>query len=204
MAGRFIVFEGIDGSGKSTAIRSVAKHLAASGTVWQTREETETPYGALVRQSIQEKAPALSTAFLFLADRAQHIPEIRRHLEQGDVLCDRFAHSTLAYQSVTLAGDFDEPIEMLRDWHRPLDLWPDHVLLLDLPADVAVARAQGRGATTPYEKVAFLEQVREAYLKLAQVESERFTIIDATQPAEDVAAACIDALRLLSASSASP
>lgn len=195
MAGRFITFEGIDGSGKSTAIAAVEAHLAGSGpTVWRTREETETPYGEVVRHAIQTKAPALTTAFLFLADRAQHIPEIRQHLESGDVVCDRFAHSTLAYQSVTLAEQFEEPLEMLRDWHRPLDLWPDHVLLLDLPADVAVARAEGRGATTPYEKVAFLEEVREAYLKLAQVEAERFTIIDATQPPAAVAADCIAAL----------
>ena len=191
MAGRFIVFKGIDGSGKSTAIRGVAQAL---GDPWCTREETDTPYGALVRQSIAEKAPPLATAFLFLADRAQHVPEIRAQLEDGDVLCDRFAHSTLAYQSVTLDGVLEDPTETLRDWHRCLDLWPDHVLLLDLPADVAVARAQGRGDTTPYEKVAFLEQVRNAYLALAEVESERFTLIDATQAPEAVVADCLAAL----------
>lgn len=187
--GRFIVFEGIDGSGKSTALQAVA---AAMPDAWVTREETDTTYGEAVRQAIQARAPALTTAFLFMADRAQHVPEIKAQLEKGDVLCDRFAHSTLAYQSVALA--MDQPLEFLRDLHRPLDLWPDHVLLFDLPADVAVGRAESRGATTPYEKVAFLEEVRAAYLGLAQAEPQRFTIIDATQSPEQVAADCLAAL----------
>ncbi|MGB1586139.1 MAG: dTMP kinase [Thermoplasmatota archaeon] len=187
--GRFIVFEGIDGSGKSTALQAVA---AAMPDAWVTREETDTTYGEAVRQAIQARAPALTTAFLFLADRAQHVPQIKAHLEKGDVLCDRFAHSTLAYQSVALG--MDQPLEFLRDLHRPLDLWPDHVLLFDLPADVAVGRAESRGATTPYEKVAFLEEVRTAYLGLAQAEPQRFTIIDATQSPEQVAADCLAAL----------
>lgn len=187
--GRFIVFEGIDGSGKSTALQAVAKSMPAA---WVTREETDTPYGEAVRAAIQARAPPLTTAFLFLADRAQHVPEIQKHLEAGDVLCDRFAHSTLAYQSVAL--EMEDPMEFLRDLHRPLDLWPDHVLLFDLPAEVAVGRAESRGATTPYEKVAFLEQVRAAYLGLAQVEPERFTLIDAAQSPEQVAADCLAAL----------
>ncbi len=195
--GRFIVFEGIDGSGKSTALRRVAGALHESGRdVVTTREETETWRGEAVRRAIAEKANPWTTLHLFLADRAAHVPEIQGHLEDGQtVLCDRFLHSTLAYQSVTLADALHDPIAHLRDLHRPWCPDPDHVVLLDLDPEVAVGRAEDRGATTPYEKVEFLAQVRAAYLDLA--EQDGFAVIDAAQSPERVAAdalAAVDAV----------
>lgn len=195
---RFITFEGIDGSGKTTAMAAAAKALMAQGAhVWTTREETQTPYGDLVRASIQEGAPPLATTYLFLADRAQHIGDIRRHLEDGPVLSDRFLHSTLAYQSVTLDGIVDDPESFLRGLHEPLGLEPDHVVLLDLPADVAVSRVAARGLPTAYEKVAFLEKVRQKYRQLAEAEADRFTVLDATMDQDALAEAAADAVRAL-------
>ncbi len=186
--GRFIVFEGIDGSGKSTAMRRVAGQLHEAGhDVVTTREETDTWMGEAVRRSIADRADPWATLHLFLADRAAHVAQIQEHLDAGQhVLCDRFLHSTLAYQSVTLADALTDPIAHLRALHAPWCIHPDHVVLLDLSAEVAVSRATDRGATTPYEKVEFLELVRAAYLDLA--DADDFLVVDATQSADDVAA----------------
>lgn len=199
MAGRFIVFEGIDGSGKSTAIHAVAKALRRDGMpVWSTREETPTWRGEAVRRAIQEKEDPVTTAFLFLADRAAHIPEIQEHLDAGDtVLCDRFMHSTLAYQSVTLADRIQDAQAWLRAAHEPWCPMPDHVILLALDGKTAVGRVAGRGASTNYEKAGFLDKVAAAYRGLAAADPDRFTVIDAKQPADAVAAACVAAIERL-------
>ncbi len=192
MEGRFITFEGIDGSGKTTALGAVHEGLASQGTkVWATREETDTWLGETVRRSITEGASPWTTAFLFLADRASHVPAIEARLGSGHVLCDRFQESTYAYQGATLGWD---AVDALRAAHESWCLRADHVLLFDLPVEVAIARAEARGATTPYEKQAFLEKVRANYLRLAAAEPDRFTVIDASRSADAVAA---EALRVV-------
>ncbi len=193
--GKFIVFEGIDGSGKSTAIRAVADALNRDDVV-VTREETETWRGDAVRRHIEERGDPWATLHLFLADRAAHVPEIQAHLDAGEtVLCDRFLHSTLAYQSVTLAEDLENPIDHLRDLHAPWCIQPDHVLLFDVDPTVALERIHGRGEATPYEKLEFLEAVRAAYHGLA--ESDGFTVIDASQESRAVADAARQAVEAL-------
>ncbi len=193
----FITFEGIDGSGKSTALEAVQEHLSAKAPVWVTREETDL-MGPAIRRSIQEGADPRVTTHLFVADRAVHVKEIRRHLDAGEwVLCDRYAHSTLAYQGVTLAGPVDDADAWLRSLHTPMGLWPDLVLWFDVDPAIAVERVKGRGATAPYEKVAFLEKVRANYAALAASEPERITRIDASQSPEKVAADAIAAIEPL-------
>src|SRR5688572_26645003 len=129
--GRFIVFEGIDGSGKSTTLASVAAALRNEGhDVVETREETSAETGQWVKRSIAEKWDPLATSFLFAADRARHVQEIRQDLDRGaTVLCDRFLHSTLAYQSVTLEGRMTDPVGFLRRIHEGWCPEPDRVLL---------------------------------------------------------------------------
>lgn len=194
-SGRLIVFEGIDGSGKSTAIRRVAAALEAEGhSVTMTREETEGWTGEAVRRSIAERADPWTTLHLFLADRASHQATLRLALEAGNVvLCDRYLHSTLAYQSVTLADQLDNPLDALRLLHEPWCRAPDGVVLLDLDPQKAVSRVAERGAATPYEKVGFLEKVRAAYLELA--ETDGLAIVAADQSPDDVAADALKALR---------
>lgn len=189
------MFEGIDGSGKSTAIRAVADALDRDDVV-VTREETETWRGDAVRRHIEEHGDPWATLHLFLADRAAHVPEIQAHLEAGQhVLCDRFLHSTLAYQSVTLDGQVDDVTGHLRGLHDPWCITPDHVLLFDVDPTVALERIHGRGDATPYEKVGFLERVRAVYGRLAT--QEGFTVIDASRAPTEVAAAALEAVRPL-------
>jgi dTMP kinase len=198
--GRFITFEGIDGSGKSSALRQVAEALRKDGLdPLVTREETEGPAGEWVRHSIREGWPARATLHLFLADRAQHVAtQVAPALAAGRVvLCDRFLHSTLAYQSVTMAGE--ATVAQLRALHDGWCPEPDRVLLFDSDPRLAVERASRRSARAPYEKVALLEKVRAAYLGLAAEEPERFTVLRADQAMDglvrDALAAVKGALR---------
>lgn len=183
----FIAFEGIDGSGKSTTLNHVATALRERGhKVWTTREETETFIGDAIRTSIANRLDPLCTTYLFLADRAEHVAEINAHLDDGDiVLCDRFKHSTYAYQQITLQGVVEDVPRFLDQLHAPMPLEPDMVLLFDVDPEVSVARAEARGATTPYEKVEFLDKVRAAYL--AQ-KSENWCLVDANGTLDEVVA----------------
>lgn len=190
----FVSFEGIDGSGKSTVMAAVA--AALNGPVWTTREETDR-FGAAIRASIKSGRDPLVTTYLFLADRFAHAQEIRRHLDAAEVvLCDRFLHSTLAYQGVTLQGRIEDPVAWLRSLHAPLGLEPDLVLWLDVPPETAVERAAGRGATAPYEKAGFLAKVRVQYERLASEEA-RIMRIDGDRPPDEVARDAIAAVRTL-------
>jgi len=167
--GRFIAFEGIDGSGKSSTLARVAASVAAEhpGLV-ATKEETESHLGEAVRRSIRERHDPLTTTFLFVADRVQHVREIERELAAGrHVLCDRFLHSTLAYQAVTLQGRVADPRGFLRGLHAGWCPRPDHVLLFRADPGRCVERTRVRGATTDYERVDFLRHVQDEYLALA-------------------------------------
>lgn len=192
-----VAFEGIDGTGKSTAIRAVAASLRKEGLdVEATREETGGPTGDAVRRSIKERWPPMATTFLFVADRACHVAELRSLLDQGRlVLSDRFVHSTYAYQSVTLEGVLPDPPAFLRGLHQGWCPEPDHVVLLTCDPAKAVARTHKRGATTPYEKVEFLAKVQARYLEMARKEKRRFTVVNADRPPAAVAKDALAAVR---------
>lgn len=194
--GRFIVFEGIDGSGKSTTARRVAAHLQAEGVdVFLGQEPTDTAAGRAVRAAVEEQADPVSTTLLFVADRIQHCAVLEEHLARGrTVVLDRFLHSTLAYQSATLGDRMRDPMGWLRGLHEHVPLRPDRVVLLDLPAETAVARATERGSTDPFEKVGFLERVRSTYLMLAKAEPDLFEVVDASAPEETVFQAALAAV----------
>ncbi len=194
---RFIVFEGIDGSGKSTALARVVEALAPEfPALTATREETDTKLGGWVRESIEERMDPLATTFLFLADRAQHVREVRRMIAQGQqVLCDRFHFSTYAYQSVTLRDHIQDPQTWLEDLHARFSIHPDLVLLFDADPAACVERLTARGEATPYEKVDFLSQVRDNYLKLAREYSQKFRVVNANRSPDEVAAEAIGAVR---------
>lgn len=186
--GQLIAFEGIDGSGKSSSMDRVAAALRAAGLpVEATREETATERGGWVRRSVAEGWDPLTTTFLFLADRAAHVAEIRPMLDAGrTVLCDRFVHSTYAYQSVTLAGRVADPRAFLRRLHEPWCPMPDHVLLFRADPVRCLERVRKRGQVTAYEKVEFLHRVQEAYLGEARSDG-RIAVLDAERPIDEVA-----------------
>lgn len=187
--GRLVAFEGIDGSGKSTALAAVAQRLWQEGVqVATTREETATQTGDWVRASIRDGYDPLATTFLFLADRARHVPELEAWTATGrHVLCDRFLHSTLAYQGVTLRERLGDPLPFLRSLHAGWCPAPDRVLLFRANPAACVERTRRRAAeASRYEKAQFLHEVQETYLRLAREEPERFAVLDAERPMEDV------------------
>ena len=139
---RFISFEGGDGTGKSTQIKALERHLSARGRpVVSTREPGGTPLGKLLRQALLETAEqpiSLPTElFLYLADRAQHVQEVilPALASAKIVLCDRYSDSTLAYQGYALGME----LKVLRELNRiaALGVEPDLTLLLDCPVEIA-------------------------------------------------------------------
>lgn len=199
MSGRFIVLEGIDGSGKGTQLEMLKTRLEESGhTVWVTREPSESKIGKLIREGLGDatKMDEATIALLFAADRLHHIHEIKTHLEKGDiVLCDRYVLSSLAYNSQTLT------LEWILDINKHADsrLHPDLTLLFDLSAQDAMHRIEVRGDSKErYESQKQLLQVRDMYLMLADVRhADKVIVIDAAQAPNEVHEAAWQAIETL-------
>ena len=195
----FITFEGIEGSGKSTALARLCADFEAAGRdVVRTREPGGSALGRHLRTLLldarQNVAPE-AELFLYLADRAQHVREIiRPALEAGRiVLSDRFADSTIVYQGYGRGLDVDE----LRRMNAAAvgGLWPDRSILFDVPPEIGLGRARGRNeaegtAVTEgrfeAEAMDFHRRIRQGYLEWAQRESGRFRVIDASLPPDAV------------------
>jgi dTMP kinase len=201
--GRFIAFEGGEGAGKSTQITRLAAALTARGTqVVVTREPGGTPGAEEIRALFVQGATGRWTVetdvLLVSAARADHVARlIRPALDAGKtVLCDRFIHSTLAYQG----HGKGVPIDTLLALHAFAtgDLWPDQVLWLDAPVDVGLARSTKRAAAQDaalpqeqrFEQLShdYHARVRAGFAALAAADP-RITRIDATAPLDDVTAA---------------
>jgi dTMP kinase len=187
--GRFIVVEGIEGSGKSTLVRGFIERLRTDGRdVVATREPGGTATGDAIRSVFLDRTLTigpLTETFLVNAARAQHVEElIRPALDAGRmVLCDRFTDSTLAYQGYGRGLD-------LASLRRVCDAatggtQPDLVLLIDLPVEAARARVRERSYVfdrIESEDAAFHERVRQGFLELAQSSGHR--ILDGRLPRE--------------------
>lgn len=182
----FIVFEGGEGAGKSTVIRGVAKELRKRGYEIVVTKEPGGGLGKEIDELIKkrERITPLSELFLFLAERATHVEEvIKPALRKGKiVLCDRFYHSTLAYQGYGRRI----PLKVIEkvDFIARQGLFPDIVFLLDLPEEIGFLR--GKGADR-IEKgsLSFHKRVREGYLELAE-KDPTIRKIDATKPPKEV------------------
>lgn len=192
----FVTFEGPEGSGKSTALRSVAAGLRGRGVkVVETREPGAGEFGREVRRLLLDgdDLTPLAEVFLFLADRAQHVAMVvRPALAEGAVvLCDRHADSTVVYQGHARGGD----LERLRDWNRAATggLVPDLTLLLDLPVEVGLARLTDPDRLDR-EPVEFHQKVRAGFLVEVALEPGRWRTIDATQSPGAVAEQCLAAV----------
>ncbi|MEM9839219.1 MAG: dTMP kinase [Pseudomonadota bacterium] len=192
----FITFEGPEGAGKSTQIYALAEALReADHDVTVTREPGGSTEAEALRELLLDKTRTwspLAEALLMNAARDSHIrTRINPALEAGKiVLCDRFFDSTRAYQHMvgeeTLAGVHNAVVSRM----------PDLTILFDLPVEVGLERAASRGAADRFEGkgTAYHEGVRAAFLALAEAEPERITVIDATQPIEDVTAVVLKAV----------
>jgi len=195
--GKFITFEGLDGTGKSTQMRKLADVLREAGhKVVETREPGGTPTAEKIRKVLLDSGTAglapLAEMALMFASRAQHIAEvIEPGLASGAiVLCDRFTDSTEAYQgSGRRLGS-----EAVLDLHRVLcgDLQPDLTILMDSDPQASVSRARRRNKRASkssnrghdenrfeQEKGAFFGRVHDGYMAIARREPGRVAIVDA-------------------------
>ena len=199
-SGRFITFEGGEGSGKSTQAGILANRLARAGRkVFSTREPGGTPAAEEIREALLSgriwQFGPFAEALLFAVARADHIENaIGQALLEGKwVVCDRFLDSTRAYQGAT-AG---VPRGLINALERLTvgGLLPDITFILDIPPEDGLARAvERRSGDAPDrfegQEVMLHERVRRAFLDIAEEEPERCVVIDASQPeamvAEDV------------------
>lgn len=217
----FVTIEGIEGAGKSTLRADLSERVRTLGReVVVTREPGATTLGQSVRSLVldprQSTLDPLAELMLFSADRAQHLAEIIRPALGRDavVICDRYVHSTLAYQGYGRGL----PLADLRQlcMFVTSDLLPDLVILLDLPAEEGLRRAAQRtrrasgvidvravreGATSDdwnrFEEQDrdFHERVRDGFLMLAAGDPKRFLVIDASAPADVIAERAFEAVR---------
>ncbi|HEY6801658.1 MAG TPA: dTMP kinase [Agromyces sp.] len=193
--GLFITLEGGDGSGKTTQAELLREWLAGEGrTVLRTREPGGTEVGVEVREIVLHHRGDISPraeALLYAADRAHHIATlVRPALDRGDVVIqDRYIDSSVAYQGVGRVLDPEE-VRGLSEWATE-GLQPDLTILLDLDADAARGRldeARTRFDRLEAEASEFHNRVREAYLALAEAEPDRFLVVDAARPVDEIAA----------------
>jgi dTMP kinase len=195
VAGTFITFEGIDGSGKSTQLHLLASFLRVNGCeVVVTREPGGTPVGLRLRAALldaEEQVDPLTELLVFAADRAQHVHRLLRPaLASGQiVLSDRYADATVAYQGAGRGFSpelISEIIELATG-----GLKPELTLLFDISVAESTARKSRRsngrhkGDRLDSEDIEFHTRVRDAYLAIAAADPGRVRIIDTSGPSEN-------------------
>ncbi len=194
MAGLFISFEGIDGSGKSTQAKLLAKALQDAGhDVVLTREPGGSPGAeeirALVLQGDPDRWSAQTELLLFTAARRDHMERlVNPALADGKiVITDRFADSTRMYQGLR-SGDLRATVDALHD--LMIGREPDLTFLIDMDPDMGLSRAKGRGgAEERFEDFGadLQHQMRQGFLKLAKDAPGRIRLVDGNRDIEDVA-----------------
>jgi len=190
---KLIVFEGIDGSGKTTALNSLAQWLSNQGeNVATTFQPGGTEIGQKIRNLLVDAKQSRSTPkaelLLFLADRAHHVETvIKPALERGDwVICDRYTYSTIAYQSA--GRGIEEDISELLDFAE-CGVKPSTVFFIDTPPSVAAERLairKGDLSCFDAEKLTFHNAVSASFKAQADEFKDQFITIDGTQSIEDV------------------
>lgn len=187
--GRFITFEGGEGSGKSTQVQRLIARLTERGlSCLATREPGGSPEAERLRKLLLSGAVAplgpVAEIIVFSAARIDHLDKtIKPALAAGRfVICDRFTDSTRAYQGAT--GRVDMTLVQDLESIVAHDAMPDLTIILDVPVSVGLSRAAGRGEGADRfesEAVAFHEAVRQSFLATARKEPKRCVVIDATQ-----------------------
>ena len=186
----FISFEGMEGAGKSTQMKRLAKALKSQGfECIITKEPGGTPLGIKLRNMLLHNKEATTHPFsdlcLFTADRLEHINQVIKPAlrEKKIVICDRFTDSTLAYQ----VGGQQLELKAVESLINLSDIKPDLTFLLDLDPEAGLVRVSKRGVIDRYEKkgIAFHKRVRAMYHKLAKAEPNRFVTINTQESAPD-------------------
>ena len=203
--GRFITFEGGEGSGKSTQIQKLARSLnVAKLRAIVTREPGGSPGAEIIRHLVLSGMGKLlgpeAETLLFAAARDDHVHTvIQPALNQGTwVLCDRFSDSTRAYQG--RLGQVSPDILNAMQRVTIGDLKPDLTIILDIPVEIGLKRAAARrGSGVPdrfeAESIKFHQDLRDAYRQIAAGDPQRCALIDANADTETVAARIWKALR---------
>ena len=198
--GYFITFEGIEGCGKTTQIRLLARQLQTLGhALVQTREPGGCPIADKIRAILLDAdnhaMQPLAELFLYAAARAQHVAEVvLPALKAGKtVLCDRFTDATIAYQSAGRGIELDtiRTLNCLACQART----PDLTILIDCDAATGLGRAKRRIEATngpreerfEMESLAFHQRVRDSYLLLARQDPDRFLVVDGADTIENIA-----------------
>jgi dTMP kinase len=202
-AGRFITLEGGEGAGKSTQITRLKNWLESRGhRVTTTREPGGSPGAEMIRKLLVEgpveRWDGTTEALLHFAARREHLRStVWPALESGNwVVSDRFADSTLAYQSYGHGIEraiFEQLYEVAVG-----DFRPDLTIILDLPIEIGLKRAaERRGSETRYESLPhdFHARVRGGFLEIAAREPKRCVVIDATGTVDAIAGAIAEAVR---------
>lgn len=195
MAGAFLSFEGIDGSGKSTQLRLLATALSSRGHRVLTTREPGGSAGAedirrLVLEGASDRWSPETELLLFTAARRDHLEKtIRPAVARGEVvITDRFADSTRMYQGLT-RGNLRAEVDQLHA--LMIGVEPDLTFLIDIPAETGLARATARaGAEMRFEDMGLQVQsrARDGFLALAAAQPRRIKVIDGNRPADQVAA----------------
>jgi dTMP kinase len=188
--GRFIVFEGGEGCGKSTQ----AELLATERGALLTRQPGGTPLGATIRELLLSSSDdALGAplddraeALLMAADRAQHVSEVIEPalLAGRDVVCDRYIGSTIAYQGYGRGLDVDI-VRAVSGWAAG-GLWPDAVVLLVVPDDVAAVRIGGARDRIEAAGDSFHRRVAEGFVAQAEDDPDTWVVVDGTGSVDEV------------------
>lgn len=196
----FITIEGPEGSGKTTVVQAVSEQLAQHYDVMTTREPGGVQTAETIRQILLdgETMDARTEALLFAAARREHlVAKVLPALAQGKlVICDRFIDSSLAYQGYARQIGVKE-VQTINDFAIERR-YPDLTIYLDIPAEVGRARIESnRRAQNRLDKesVAFHERVVEGYQQLITQDPQRFAVINANQPIEQVVAATLKAIQ---------
>lgn len=205
MSGKFITFEGPDGSGKTSVVARLIELLNDEGVteIVSTRE----PGGSVIAERIRKvildvnhtEMDSRTEALLYAAARRQHLVErILPSLKEGKlVLCDRFVDSSLAYQGIARGIDI-EKIWQINQFAIE-GYMPVLTFLLDVPAEIGLeriykARKQRQYDRLDQESLSFHQKTRQAFLDFAE-NSERIVVVDATQSIDDVAKTCLAILK---------
>ena len=199
--GKFIVFEGIDGAGKTTQINLLANYLREQGrAVYCTAEPTETVSGGLLRDALSgvSRRTVCEMAAMFVFDRINHnvnpVNGIQKMLADGfDVICDRYYYSSLAYQG---SGTDPEWVSNM-NLNCPEIMRPDVCIFLDLTPEQSMARINRNRATQEiYENEEKLTQVRNQFYRVFDQLRERdnIQIVDAYRSVEEIHASIVELL----------
>lgn len=203
--GRFIVFEGIDGSGKSTQIALLCEKLKESGRrVYMTAEPTTSVSGGMLRDALSgvRHRTSCELAALFLLDRINHnvnpVNGIEKMLEEGfDVISDRYYYSSLAYQGSETVGEWVTEMNL----NCPEIRRPDLCVFLDLTPEASLNRiAKGRAVTEIYEEKDKLDAIRKAYFDVFEMlrkKGENIRIINADRGIDEISGEIFEAVSAL-------